>query len=204
MTDDLVELLSTDSNRLGLIQSGLRAVGEGPEPNHRATFTSTQSRFDLGDADELVVPLGWTDGAGISVEKRFRFTRGSYTIVLEQEITNNSDAPWRGAEYAQLQRRSFEQERSMFDVDSYSFDGPIVYDGDKSEKLARDDLIVMDPILSLRTEAGSAQSSTTSSARLCQRRIRANASMSLSVMRYRQPAQSAQHSSCRRGRPIRL
>ena len=29
----------------------------------------------------------------------------------------------------------------MFDVDSYSFIGPIVYDGDKSEKLKRDDLI---------------------------------------------------------------
>ena len=26
----------------------------------------------------------------------------------------------------------------MFDVDSYSFDGPIVYNGDKSEKLDRD------------------------------------------------------------------
>jgi YidC/Oxa1 family membrane protein insertase len=29
----------------------------------------------------------------------------------------------------------------MFDVDSYSFIGPIVYDGDKSEKLKRDDLL---------------------------------------------------------------
>ena len=29
----------------------------------------------------------------------------------------------------------------MFDVDSYSFVGPIVYDGEKSEKLDRDDLI---------------------------------------------------------------
>ena len=29
----------------------------------------------------------------------------------------------------------------MFDVDSYSFDGPIIYDGEKSEKLDRDDLM---------------------------------------------------------------
>ena len=29
----------------------------------------------------------------------------------------------------------------MFDVDSYSFDGPIIYDGEKSDKLDRDDLI---------------------------------------------------------------
>ena len=74
------------------------------------------------------------------MQKRLRFERGSYRIIVEQAVTNGADTDWRGAEYAQIQRRSFELERSMFDVDSYSFDGPIVYDGDKSEKLARDDL----------------------------------------------------------------
>ncbi len=139
--NDLVDLLGTDPNRLGLLQTGLRTAGEGPEPNHRATFTSSGTSFDLGSADELVVPLTWTDGAGVTVEKRFAFTRGSYKVAVEQTVTNNSDTAWRGAEYAQLQRRSFEPERSMFDVDTYSFDGPIIYDGDKSDKLDRDDLI---------------------------------------------------------------
>ena len=139
--DDLVQLLDTDPNRLGLLQTGLRTAGEGPEPNHRATFTSPRSSFELGSADEVVVPMTWTDGAGITVEKRYTFRRGSYTIEAEQTVTNNSGEPWRGAEYAQLQRRSYPQERSMFDVDSYSFDGPIIYDGKKSEKLDRDDLI---------------------------------------------------------------
>ena len=139
--DELVALMSSDVEQLGLIQSGLRSIGEGPEPNHRARLSSTASSVSLDGDDELVVPLTWTDGAGITVEKRFRFKRGSYEIGIEQQVTNESDAPWRGAEYAQLQRRSFEQERSMFDVDSYSFDGPIVYNGEKSEKLKRDDLL---------------------------------------------------------------
>lgn len=139
--DDLVTLLDTDPNRLGLLQTGLRTAGDGPEPNHRATFTSARTSFDLGSADDVVVPLTWTDGAGLTVEKRFTFTRGSYTIGVEQTVTNDSAEPWRGAEYAQLQRRSYPQERSMFDVDSYSFDGPIIFDGKKSEKLKRDDLI---------------------------------------------------------------
>jgi len=138
--DDLVELLSTDAGDIGLIQSGLRALGDRPEPNHRATFTSTRSNYSLGGRAELVVPLSWSDGAGIRVEKRYRFTPGSYTIVLEQQVINDSDADWRGAEYVQIQRRSFDQERSMFDTDTYSSDGPIIYDGDKAEKLKRDDL----------------------------------------------------------------
>jgi len=139
--DELVALMSSDVDQLGLIQSGLRSIGEGPEPNHRARLSSTATSVSLDGDDELVVPLTWTDDAGITVEKRFRFKRGSYEIGIEQQVTNESDAPWRGAEYAQLQRRSFEQERSMFDVDSYSFDGPIVYNGEKSEKLKRDDLL---------------------------------------------------------------
>jgi len=143
--DNLVQLLSTDPNQLGLIQTGLRSTGEGAEANHRAIFSSARQSFDLGSGDELVVPLTWTDDAGITVEKRYRFTRGSYAVVIEQTVTNNSEQPWRGAEYAQLQRRFYERKRSMFDVDSYSVDGPIIYNGEKSEKLKRDDLIEEGP-----------------------------------------------------------
>jgi YidC/Oxa1 family membrane protein insertase len=56
-------------------------------------------------------------------------------------VTNDSDTAWRGAEYVQIQRRLLEQKRTMFDTDSYSSDGPIVYDGEKSEKLDRGDLV---------------------------------------------------------------
>ena len=139
--DDLVELLTTVPDDVGLIQSGLRSAGEGAEPNHRASFTSTQQNYSISGSGELVVPLTWSDGMGLTVEKRYRFTADGYTIVLEQEITNNGPAAWRGAEYVQLLRRSYEQSRSMFDVDSYSVDSPIIYDGEKSAKLKRDDLL---------------------------------------------------------------
>ncbi len=151
--DTLVHLLSTEASNLGLIQTGLRMVGEGEEPNHRAMFTSASSHYDLGSADELVVPLRWQSADGITVEKRFRFTRGGYAIVIEQEVSNSSDGLWRGADYAQIQRISKEQERSMFDVDSYSFAGPIVYDGKKSEKLKRDDLME-DGTYKFKSQAG--------------------------------------------------
>ena len=139
--DELVELLSTDPSNLGLIQTGLRTVGEGEEPNHRALFDSQSNSYELGDADELTVPFTWTSPSGVTVTKRFFFKRGQYAVRIEQTVDNGSEALWRGAGYAQIQRVSKEQERSMFDVDSYSFDGPIVYNGEKSEKLAHDDLV---------------------------------------------------------------
>ena len=139
--DTLVQLLSTEAQNFGRIQTGLRILGEGDEPNHLAVFTSGRDTYSLDSADEIVVPLRWRSASGVEVEKRFHFKRGSYSIAIEQEVTNGSDGLWRGAEYAQIQRIFKEQERSMFDVDSYSFAGPIIYDGEKSEKLKHNDLI---------------------------------------------------------------
>jgi YidC/Oxa1 family membrane protein insertase len=139
--DTLVEVLSPAGPDRGRIQTGLIAEGDDPEPNHLASFSAPSMEYRLGSDDELVVPFSWTNDQGIRVEKEMRFTRGSYRIDITQRLINESGADWRGAEYAQIERRSHEVERSMFNVDSYSFDGPIIYDGEKSSKLDRDDLI---------------------------------------------------------------
>jgi len=139
--DTLVELLSPAGPDRGAIQTGLIAEGDGAEPNHLALFETPSTEYELRGADEIVVPFTWSDGQGIRVEKEIRFTRGSYRIDVTQRLVNTSGADWRGAEYAQIERRSHEVERSMFNVDTYSFDGPIIYDGEKSEKLKRDDLL---------------------------------------------------------------
>ncbi len=139
--NELVELLSTDPATLGLIQTGLRSVGDGAEPNHLATFETRSDSYDIGDADELMVPFTWTRPDGVRVIKRFLFKRGEYALRIEQSVENGSEELWRGAGYTQIQRVSKEQERSMFDVDSYSFSGPVVYNGEKSEKYQHDDLL---------------------------------------------------------------
>lgn len=151
--DKLVELLSVEPSNFGLLQTGLRIVGEGEEPNHLAMFRSGRDTYRLDGADELIVPMRWQSAEGIIVDKRFHFRRGSYAITIEQEITNGGEGLWRGAEYAQIQRYSKTQERSMFNVDSYSFSGPIIYDGEKSEKLKHDDLLDDGPTR-LKSQAG--------------------------------------------------
>lgn len=138
--DILVTLLSPGAVDYGLIRSGLNDAGDGAKADHNAIYASDRAEYILGSADELVVPLTWSNDQGITVEKTIRFTRGSYRIDISHRLINNSDTEWSGAEYAQLRRRTSLNERSMFDVDSYSTDGPIIYDGEKSEKLDRDDL----------------------------------------------------------------
>ncbi len=141
----LVQLLSPERSNLGLIRTGLRSAN-GPGADQDTLFISPRSEYALGDAEQLVVPMTWTDPSGVTIEKTFHFTRGSYAIVVEQTLTNNSGQPWRGDQYTQLLRRSKGIDRSMFDVDSYSFDGPQTYNGDKAEKHKRDDLLDKGPV----------------------------------------------------------
>jgi YidC/Oxa1 family membrane protein insertase len=139
--EDLVNLLETAGRGFALVESGVRAADGAAEATHLDTFQATQSSYELGAAEELIVPLYFRDPGGVTVEKRYRFQRGSYRIDLEQVVTNGSAETWKGAEYVRIKRHSAKIERSMFDVDSYSFVGPIIYDGEGSEKLDRDDLL---------------------------------------------------------------
>ncbi len=138
--DEKIKLLNTDPADLGSIRSWLRN-NEGPAPDVNTPFSTTSLSFELNGDDELVVPLTWTDPGGVRFEKRFVFKRGSYAIQLRFDVSNDSELPWRGDHVTQLQRRSFDLERSMFNVDSYSFDGAEIFDGEKAEKLKRGDLL---------------------------------------------------------------
>ena len=139
--DDLVELLSVDSNNLGLIQTGLRFLSGEREANHLAIYTVDSYDYKATGRDELNVPFYWSDDNGVSVEKRIKLTNGSYKIDIEHRVINETNQEWRGASYAQLTRRVNTKERSMFDVESFSFDGPITYNGEKAEKVDPSDLI---------------------------------------------------------------
>jgi YidC/Oxa1 family membrane protein insertase len=98
-------------------------------------------RFELAEgADILEVPLTWSSPEGFEVRKIYTFTRGSYAVGLRYEIRNNTAEPWRGASYVQIRRVNAPRERSMVDVDTYSFVGPVIYDGDSYDKLSVKDL----------------------------------------------------------------
>jgi YidC/Oxa1 family membrane protein insertase len=137
-----VRLFNTDSRDTQYrFQSGLTSGEAGaPEPNHKAVFTALASEYRLQPgADTLVVPLNWTDGAGLVVTKTLVFRRGAYAVEVRYRVTNGAAAPVRLASYAQLLRHSQGNERSMWDPETYSFRGPAYYDGDSYQKLDIED-----------------------------------------------------------------
>ena len=110
------------------LQSGLTDSGGAPYPTHLATWASAQDAYNLDGRDELRVPLTWSE-AGVSVTKTFVLHRGAYRIGVQYEVHNGGGAPWAARPYAQILRDDPPTKRSMFNVESYAFHGPAIYDG---------------------------------------------------------------------------
>jgi YidC/Oxa1 family membrane protein insertase len=117
------------------LETGLAGPGAEPRPTHLALFTSARSEFVLASGQELLhVPLTWSDDH-ITVVKDFVFRRGDYRIDLKQTVVNHSEMPWTAAPYAQILRNDPPTKRTMFNVESYAFHGPAIYDGTKYRPL---------------------------------------------------------------------
>jgi YidC/Oxa1 family membrane protein insertase len=139
--DELVRLLDYARDTRWIFQTGMRDLRSENGPTHLATFSARQDQYELGSRDELVVTLDWSDGAGLSAHKTYTFRRGSYAVDLDVQIINETASAWNGMPYLQMLRRNLPNDRSFLNVDSYSYLGPVIYNGDSSSKPDIDDLI---------------------------------------------------------------
>jgi YidC/Oxa1 family membrane protein insertase len=128
---------------LYVLQSGLQpgsATGAAT-PTHQVQYKSAFDSFRLLDGiDALRVPLTWTSDDGVMVTKTFVLKRGAYQIDVEYSVQNGSAAPWSAASYAQILHDMPPVGHSYFNVDSYSFEGPAIWDGNKYRKLKIDNV----------------------------------------------------------------
>lgn len=117
-------------------RSGLLAADNRAQPTHQATYQSAANEYTLAAGQkELLVPLTWTDGQGITIVKTYRFTPGSYRIDLTYDVVNTSGSDYKAASYVQLMRHYEHIERSYFNVETYAYRGPAIYDGKGYRKL---------------------------------------------------------------------
>ncbi|PLW70885.1 membrane protein insertase YidC [Pseudohalioglobus lutimaris] len=99
-------LLEQNQSRVYVAQSGLIGAN-GIDSKGRATFTASATRFDMAEGDEqLIVDLNWQDQNGVSVIKRFTFTRGDYLIKIDYLVENNSSERWQANLFGQIKRDS--------------------------------------------------------------------------------------------------
>jgi len=135
-----VRLLTTDDATFSIVRSGLRVADGRAEPTHLAMFAAPATEYRLAPgATELRVPLTWTDGQGVTVMKTYVFKPGQYAFEVVYDVQNASGAEWKAASYMQFVRHVYSPKRSMFDVESYAFRGPAIYNGEKYQKLDAED-----------------------------------------------------------------
>jgi YidC/Oxa1 family membrane protein insertase len=133
-----VRMFNTDN--LFVARSGLRAADRQEEPTHLAVFTAEAQEYRLEEGDtKLEVPLTWTDNNGVTVTKTYTFEPGSYRIALKYDVDNQSNSEWKAASYVQLVRHYEHVERSYFNVETYSYRGPQIFDGKGARKLEVED-----------------------------------------------------------------
>ena len=115
------------------LQSGLLSSGGGNNPSHVENYT-------LLSKSRNALKYVW-DANEARVTKTITLSPDSYLVKVSYAVENKTEETNTYVPYYQLVKDNVETERSMFDVESYSFDGGIIYDGDSYEKLYADDLI---------------------------------------------------------------
>ena len=140
-----VRLFNNDPEKMFLAQSGLIAVSDSAAAaDHHSVFSSQQTHFELPEGqDSIAVPLTWTDGAGLEITKTFVFKRGSYEVVVNQNVKNNTGKDWSGRQYSQLLRVPFkENQGNMLTAGMRAYDGGVIYtEKDKYKKIDFDDMV---------------------------------------------------------------
>ncbi|MCK5897188.1 MAG: membrane protein insertase YidC [Cocleimonas sp.] len=128
-----------DRSKAYAAQSGLIGTATDLAPNHYARFSSAQSEYELLDgSDELVVPLTWTNGKGITVTKRYTFKKGSFLVAVDQEVDNQSNEVWKGNHYQQLTHGPHNSSIGMMGIQAYV--GSAFYKDEHYEKISFSDM----------------------------------------------------------------
>ncbi|MDN5848757.1 MAG: membrane protein insertase YidC [Nitrococcus sp.] len=132
-------LLRDQGQPLFVAQVGLKAK-EGPAPNTRPEFQTKKNAYRLAAGEQkLVVPLTWKGANGVTVTRRYIFHRGEYVIHMEQEVRNNSGAPWSAYQYVQLLRGGTVQKSGFAQQVTYT--GGVIYSPEeKYQKISFDDM----------------------------------------------------------------
>ena len=105
--DDPFVLLESRPGREFIATSGL--VGnDGTDSESRAAYRADAGAHELAEGEEnLTIDLRLRTETGVSVTKRFSFTRGSYLIDISFLVENGSDRRWRAIPFGQLRRHDF-------------------------------------------------------------------------------------------------
>lgn len=102
--DSPVVLLQNTAEERYLAESGLAGAADAELPNHHSQYSASSLSYDMGNSDQLEVPLYYTSSNGVEYTKIYTFKRDSYHIGVRYRVENKSSEAWSGNFYGQLLR----------------------------------------------------------------------------------------------------
>ncbi len=137
--DEKFHLMKSDSPGLFIAQSGLIGAEKEMVPTHESRYQTKADSFTMEDGkDSLTVDLEWSHPSGVTVTKRYTFTRGSYRVRVQHIIKNGSGKDLSLREYKQLQRSPDAEGGNTF---MYTYTGGAIYTPEnKYEKISFEDM----------------------------------------------------------------
>ncbi len=107
--DDPFVVLTRSKDHLYVAQSGLIGDNGTDKGRERPQFRADQQRYELADGQrELNVDLHLADSNGVSITKRYTFTRDEHLLKLQYLIDNRSAQNWSAQLYGQIKRDTHE------------------------------------------------------------------------------------------------
>ena len=139
-TENKVQLLSLSEDAYHYFQTGLLSTENNgsPEPNHQQPFLYIRTNR-ANDGSKSAI-FRW-ESSNIAVNKTYTLTPGSFEVKLAYEIINKGYSVYPYVQYSQIIKKDAKVERSIVDVETYSFDGGIIFNGESYEKLHPEDLV---------------------------------------------------------------
>jgi YidC/Oxa1 family membrane protein insertase len=121
-----------------------------PAPNHETGFVpegNARAYTMAADAKSIAVPFTWTGPNGVTIRRTYTLDRGSYAIVVHDEVINNGTAPWQGFVYRQLIRNPPPQKSGYTNPEALAFHGAAWYSPqDKYERRKYADFVGDGPL----------------------------------------------------------
>ena len=92
--DNGFPLLKNTQSEIFVVEDGLIIAGEKGAPNHlTAVYQVPQRSYDIGLAEQLVIPLTWVSENGQTFTKTITFSRNSYLVKIDYQVTNTGTTP---------------------------------------------------------------------------------------------------------------
>ena len=103
--DNGFPLLKNTQSEIFVVEDGLIIAGEKNAPNHlTAVYQAPQRSYDIGLAEQLVIPLTWVSENGQTFTKTITFSRNSYLVKIDYQVTNTGTTPLSVFQYSQFKR----------------------------------------------------------------------------------------------------